>query len=362
MAASVLLNKKRIIHIIPSLAVGGTERQLLLLLPALQAGFNNEVICLKEEGVIGQALRQQGIPVHNLAGRFHGNPLTAWRLFWLLRRRRPAAIITYLFYADMLGRLIGRLAGVRTIITSHRSRLFGPWYWHQLDRFTRWLVTHYTVQTAATKPALQQVLKLPATRLTVIPNAVAMSPTRRTAPHAELIIICVANLKPEKGLPLLLEAFTNIASRRPMQLWLVGKGPERASLQAQVATSSARSHIRFLDTQTDIPILLAQSDVFVLPTLIEGMSNALLEAMTAGLPCITSDLPVNQEVINHGITGLLFKTNDSASLTTQLAGLVNDAVLQARLGAAARDHVAKHYSVERVSQQWQSLIDTLTPP
>lgn len=360
MAAPLLLTKKRIIHLIPSLAVGGTERQLLLILPALQADYRNEVICLKEAGSIGHALRQRGVVVHNLTGRFHGNPLTAWRLFWLLRHRRPAVIITYLFYADILGRIIGRLAGVRTIIASHRSRLFGPWYWHQLDRFTRWLVTHYTVQTTATKQALQRVLKLPPTYLTVIPNAVAAGPVHQPTPHPEVIIICVANLKPAKGLPLLLEAFTKIASLRPMQLWLVGEGPERAKLLRQIANLPACSRIHFLGAQADVPALLAQSDIFVLPTLIEGMSNALLEAMVAGLPCIISDLPVNQEVVTHRVTGLLFQTNDSASLTASLAQLVDDPALQARLGAAARAHVARQYSVERVSQQWKNLIHKLT--
>lgn len=360
MATPLLLTKKRIIHIIPSLAVGGTERQLLLILPALQVYFDNEVVCLNEEGPIAEQLRQRGIVVHNLRGRFHGNPLVSWRLFWLLRHRRPAAVITYLFYADTIGRIIGRLAGIRTIITSHRSRLFGPWYWHQLDRFTRWLVTHYTVQTEATKQALQDVLKLSSSRLTVIPNAVALLSTNQPAAHAELIMICVANLKPEKGLPLLIEAFTKIASLRPMQLWLVGEGPERVALEKQIAASPARDHIHLLGAQTDIPALLTKSDIFVLPTLIEGMSNALLEAMAAGLPCVTSNIPVNQEVIANNVNGLLFQMNSLVSLTEQVTRLVTDQGLRARLGAAARARVIKKYSVENVSQQWQNLIERLT--
>lgn len=360
MATSVLLKKKRIVHLIVSLAVGGTERQLLLILPALQTNYENEVVCLNGGGIIAEQLRQRRVVVHNLRGRFNGNVLVAWRLFRLLRRRHPAVLITYLFYADIIGRIIGRLSGVKTIITSHRSRLFGPWYWHQIDRFTRWLVTHYTVQTEATKQALQKVLKLSPSRLTVIPNAVALLPTKRSTAHTELKIICVANLKPEKGLPLLIEAFTNIASLRPIQLWLVGEGPERAALEQQIAASPAHSQIHLLGAQTDIPALLVKSDIFVLPTLIEGMSNALLEAMAAGLPCVTSDIPVNQEVITHGVNGLLFKTNNVTSLTEQLTRLVTDPALQARLGTAARAHVVEKYSVENVGQQWQNLIEKLT--
>lgn len=360
MVAPLLLTKQRIIHLIPSLAVGGTERQLLLILPELQAHYDNEVICLNDGGAIAEQLRQRGIVVYNLRGRFHGNPVPIWQLFWLLYHRRPAVLITYLFYSDIIGRIIGRLAGVKIIITSHRSRLFGPWYWHQIDRFTRWLVTHYTVQTEATKQALCEVLKLSSSRLTVIPNAVALLPTNQPAAHIELIMICVANLKPEKDLPLLIEAFTKIAPLRPMQLWLVGEGPERAALEQQIAASSARNHIRLLGAQTDIPALLTQSDIFVLPTLIEGMSNALLEAMVAGLPCVTSDLPVNKEVITHGVDGLLFETNNVTSLTEQLTRLVTDPTLQTQLGAAARAYVTKKYSVENVSQQWQNLIERLT--
>ncbi len=361
---------KRILHIITELDVGGTEKQLLLLLPELQKKFDNEVICLTGHGPIGPQIEETGITVHYVGATAWWDPRLSLRLWRLLYRRRPSAIITYLILADMTGRLLGRLAGVQTIICSQRSRLFGPAWWHQLDRFTRFLVTHYTCQTQTTKELLQQTLKLRPEQVTVIPNAVAETLTQQTehkrshnqnSTQSIITITCVANLKPEKRIDLLLEVFEQLATRHPhIQLQLVGEGPERKKLEHQISHYTTKKHIYFLGLRSDIPKLLATSDIFVLPTSIEGMSNALLEAMAAGLPCLTTNLPVNAEIISEGQNGLLFDLSNPLSLLNQLERLIADPNLRQNLGGAAKAHIHSHHSLPHIGKQWVALINEKT--
>lgn len=348
----------RVFHVIFSLDIGGTEKQLLVILPELQKTIHNEVVCLVGHGSVGTALQNNGIPVHYLNGSGKGDIKIAIRLWKLLRQKKPSAVITYLIYADIVGRIIGRLSGIKVIIESHRSSLFGSPWWHQVDRFTRWLVTHYTSQTNVTKKLLHRVLKVPLQSITVIPNAVAS--LQKTSPTNEIIITCVANLKPEKDLNVLLSAFEAVYPRYPdAKLWLVGEGPERKRLQQQIASYTSKHNITFWGSQTDVPAILTKSSIFVLPTRIEGMSNALLEALSTGLPCLTSDIPVNEEIISDQHNGLLFKTGDIESLIEQLEKLLSNPELRLQLGQTAQEYAQETYSIKTVSEQWLRLLDTL---
>ncbi len=362
--------KKKIMHLISELDIGGTEKQLLLLVPVLQAEFANHVICMIGEGRVGKSLQEQGIPVHYLRGKHRIDVRIPYRLFRILRQQRPAALLTYLIFADIVGRIIGRLARVPTVIASQRSSLFGPARWQQMDRATRWLVTHYTVQTIHAKHLLMRVLGLPSDRLTVIANAVASQRLRRSrtasrsehaTPATGLVLVSVANLKPEKGLDVLLRAFDQLQERFPAaHLWLVGEGPERKKLEGISAHLTSGANIHFLGLREDIPDILAAADIFILPTSIEGMSNALLEAMAAGLPCVASDIPVNREVITPGRTGLVFRLGDEESLLTSLTQLLTQPELRSTISQAAAAHAATHHSTHHIAGQWIRLIHRFT--
>lgn len=350
---------KTVFHVISSLNVGGAERQLLLLLLELEKTSHNEVVCLIGRGIIGQALSARGIRVHYLDGYKRVDGRIMWRLWRLLRDKRPDIVVTYLIFADIVGRLAARLAGVRVVIESHRSSLFGPRWWHQVDRLTRWLVTHYTVQTNSTRKLLHEVIKVPMSRMTVIPNAVAeaqiASPT-----NERLVISCVANLRPEKDLGTLLGAFAAVAPDFPMaKLWLVGEGLQRKQLEEQVVSLRMGSRVRFWGLRPDVPTVLARSTIFVLPTRIEGMSNALLEALAAGLPCIVSDIPANREVIDDGCTGLLFAAGQKDNLAQTLRRLLAQPLLREQLGRAARNYARQRHAVPVIAQQWHDLLNRL---
>lgn len=355
------MKKPRIIHVISELDIGGTERQLSLILPSLQKHFDNHVVCMMGRGPVGKELENDGIPVHYLDGTSMLNPVTPVRLWQLLRALKPQMSIGYLLYADTLNRLTGKAAQVPVIISSQRSSLVGRAYLKSIDWLTKSFVTAYTTQTEHARQQLCDTLSVPLERIHVIPNAVAMSNITSTFNPLEPIvknkqaqvITCVSNLKPGKGHRELIAAFARIYSQHGnARLVLVGDGPLRNAVELQIGSLGMENAIHVLGSRNDVPEILRSSDIFVMPTYGEGMSNALLEAMAAGLPCITSDIPVNAEVIKDGHHGMLWKTGDQNHLVECLNTLLSDPQEADRLGRAARDKVAQQYSLAAVTRLW----------
>jgi glycosyltransferase involved in cell wall biosynthesis len=339
--------KRTIAFFITELEIGGAEKQLLLLGPHLAQYFDLHIICALKPTTLGQQLLPQGLTVHYLNGRNQLDPRLPFRLWQLLKKLKPHTLVTFLFYADILGRLLA-FPSIK-VISSQRSSYFRRPYLRWLNHFTSFLVTRYVVQSRA---ALQNF-----PQATVIPNAVALPVPKTHYPASPQRIICVANLKAGKGHHLLLSAFAHLHTPR-LLLLLAGTGPLQPHLAAQAQHLGISSRLRFLGQRHDIPQLLQKSDIFVLPTEAEGMSNALLEAMACGLPCLTSDLPVNQELIQPEHTGLLFAKKDLESLTKALRRLCEEESLRKRLGHNARQYIQNHHSPAKIIHLWQQLLST----
>jgi glycosyltransferase involved in cell wall biosynthesis len=143
---------------------------------------------------------------------------------------------------------------------------------------------------------------------------------------------------------------------------LAGDGPERPALEAQARSLGIEGRVRFLGHRTDIPQLLAVSDLFVLPSLYEGLPLSVLEAMAAGKPVIATQIGGTSEVVTDGETGLLVKPRDSNALAAAIQRLLTDQDLANRLARSALDRVRHEFSsdvmVRRVSRIYQDLLAT----
>jgi len=331
-----------ILHLITGLETGGAEMNLVRLLPALEQHARNIVCCLTSEGPVSRLLREENIPVIHLGTRkslfdfFSPKVLRAFRT--LLRTEKPDAIITYLIHADLFGRIWGRLFGARSIFCSNRGSLLG-WQWlSSIDRLTSFLVTGYLFQTHAMRDAIVSQQRIPFEKTFVIPNALDPIDANETEVHRAGIlqsvnvtdpsiptILCVANLRKGKGHTTLLRAHEALwRTFGPTNLLIVGDGEQRPILETLAAQSSARKNIFFLGYRSDIPQFLHASNCFVLPTHYEGMSNAILEALSAGIPVVTTDIPVNREVIRDGISGLLIPVGNEEKLTKAIESILRD--------------------------------------
>lgn len=180
-------------------------------------------------------------------------------------------------------------------------------------------------------------------------------------PSALVTAIFVGRLAPEKGLLDLLHAWAVVRgrARRPARLRIVGAGPQRNALQELAATLGLGESVQFTGFCQDVPSELARADLFVLPSYAEGNSNAILEAMRAGLPIVSTN--VGGAAIQVGSAGARFLVAPGAraALADRLLELIDDETLRLRLGAAMRGRVAESFTMERVATTYEQAFDLI---
>ncbi len=360
----------KILHFITDTDIGGTELMLVRLVPHLKKTFDTRVVSALPRGPIGLLLEERGVPVTYLSLRHWFDIGILFRFARVVRDFQPDILVTHLIHPDIFGRIFGRLFGIKTIVCSQQGSLLQWEFLRTVDRLTARLVDLYIVQTDIAKEELANRLRLPLDRFVVIPNSVvphglivdkeAMS-QELSVPARDVKIVCVSRLRRRKGHEHLLEAFNTLfLLHNNISLILVGDGEREDALRAQITAYPSRHKIFFLGNRHDVDRLLAFSDIFVLPTLAEGMSNAILEAMAAGLPCVVSDIPVNRALITPGQNGLFFKAGDSHDLAATLAKLITNSTLQQRLANQARADVRRLFDPLAIGEQWVQVLAKLT--
>jgi glycosyltransferase involved in cell wall biosynthesis len=303
------------------------------------------------------------------------NPLVILKFRAVIRQHQPEIIATYLIHADLFGRVWGRIFGVRKIICHHRGSLL-QWGWlFPLDKVTRFLVTKYVFQTPSAKQSMSSKFGLLPSQTLVIPNAIDLEDFNFSV-HKDiklrelgirqpaLNIVCVANLRRGKGHSFLIEAFSRALERASgkygnINLLIVGDGDQRQSLTKQAGNSPAKDHIYFLGHRSDTVAILKVCDIFALPTLAEGMSNAIMEAMAAGLPVITTDIDANQDLITDNHSGILVPPANIALLEHALTKLINNPDVRLRLGANAAKLIKQKYSLDQVIPQIHQMLQNI---
>jgi L-malate glycosyltransferase len=168
-------------------------------------------------------------------------------------------------------------------------------------------------------------------------------------------VVFTGRLHPQKNLPLLLEAWSALAPNRPGSLILVGPGDDRARLTELTASLGISDRVQFTGGVDNPADYLRAADVFVLPSLAEGMSNSLLEAMATALPCAASGIGGNTDLIEHGVTGRLVKIATPQAWTQTLVELLDNPAEAGRLGAAARRRIDEEFALSVVVDRYVEL-------
>jgi len=160
----------------------------------------------------------------------------------------------------------------------------------------------------------------------------------------------VANLWPVKGHRVLLEAIAKVRRSLPRAHFaLVGDGPERAALQRRIAELDLGGHVTLLGTRYDVPAILSRADAACLPSLAEGLPNAVMEAMAAGLPVVATAVGGTPELVDDGITGHLAAPSDARALAEKLVELLSNPQRAASMGERGRAKVRDEMSLERLA-------------
>ena len=204
---------------------------------------------------------------------------------------------------------------------------------------------------------------VPPDRIVAVPNGVETDhgPRSDHRLHDPACVLYVGRLHPQKGLDTLLHAFAALRRDldRPVVLRIVGDGPLRDDLVGLAERLGIAAAVDFVGQRDDVRSYLDGADAFVLPSRAEGLSNALLEAMAAGVPPVVSDIPGNRDVVDDGRAGLVVAVDDVAALAVALARVLADAALRAALGAGARRTVERTYALDSVAARYTALYSAL---
>ena len=359
----------RVLQLISSLPVGGAEDLVAAMVTGLDPRrFEMQAATLGPAGELGRELTQAGYPVHSLNLDFKRTPLVriVARVRQLLREARPDILHTHLYHPNLYGRLAsvglglpGRVASVHNTYTRvklHRC------LWN-------FFLSGLTDKVLVSSPQVWQDVRtwdrVPARKLEILRYGVKL-PDPADGPDPEkiraelgisgFVVGMVGRLEEQKGQRYLLTALPDLGREIPdLTVLLVGEGREVAALKRQAQELGIDSRLHFLGTRRDLPRLFAALDLFVHPSLWEGLPLTLLMAMGAGLPVVGTRVSGITEVIEDGENGRLVPPGDSRALAQTVLDLYHHPVLRRRLGDAARHTVMERYSQEAMLRRLEQI-------
>lgn len=361
-------DKPKVLHFITGLeAGGGAETMLARVLPHLEK--TNPVVCsMIPKGKIAEKLEQEGVEVHSLNMQNKFDIRCIWRYYRLLKDIKPDMQVNYLIHADIFGRIFGSLFGVDKIIAFIRNR-HEEVLFKLAEKATLSLVDCLLTNSPATMQFYRDNYSLPSCQ-EVLPNGVRIpdkekndaSYLKKELPIDEDtdILTCVARLHKQKDHDTLLKAFAKLQEDCPnTKLLLCGDGPREDELKQLAKKLGIGQDVLFLGRRDDINEILKITDVFVLPSLFEGMSNALLEAMAMGRACVVSNIPENTELIKNAKNGLTFETENSQGCYKNIIKLLESNGQREELGNKARQTMREEYSVDAERKRLDNTLATI---
>ncbi|HET7909277.1 MAG TPA: glycosyltransferase [Nitrospira sp.] len=354
------------------LGVGGTETHVLELASGIDRSKFDVMVCsLKGAGRLVDELRRRGIRVVCLDGRGTFDVRVLVRLWTLIRHERPDVIQSFLFWANLSARLMGRLSrAVRVVCSYHDEIVSEGRFVRMIDRLTfQW--SHAVVCCSdAVRRSVSTCLTAPAARQTIIPFGVdpGKFAVIDVAVRGELnlkddgpIVGTVCRLvEPKKGISVLLRAMAALKTHGhdpQCQLLIVGDGPARQPLEALSRQLGLSGCTVFAGTRRDVPRILPLLDLFVLPSLYEGFGIAILEAMAAGKPVVASAVGGIPEFVVPGETGLLVEPGNAAALAEAVRSLVRDPAAATRMGMRGRARVAAEFHMSTVVRRHEQVYE-----
>jgi glycosyltransferase involved in cell wall biosynthesis len=300
-----------------------------------------------------------------------------WRLYSLMRTEDVRVLQTFSHYSNILGPVIGWLAGVAVRVSSQRMSLAGhPAWLLWLDRTiaNSSMVQQMVAVSEGTRRFCIEQEHIRSEKLVTVHNGIDVKSFAgyllsdaaeglrnelglRSAPR---VLTTVARLHPQKGHRFLIKAMPQILGTLPgVHLLLVGEGELREELELAAATYGVRDYVHLLGSRTDVPRLLAISDLFVLPSLWEGLPNSVLEAMAAGLAVVATDVDGCSELVVNGKTGVLVRPGNADVLAAAITSLLLDDKRRQAMGQAGRERVAAYFSQEATVTAFEELYGRL---
>ena len=365
--------KTKVLLLSTSLGMGGADRQIVYLANALlNHQYEVRLVSMTPLEEMGRQAVAEGLPVTSLnMERGQADWQAFRRLVNQLREWRPHLLTSFMYHANLMGRLAGRWAGVPLVVTSIRSERHGSAGRDWAMRLTNWMDHCQTTNSRQVADSLTQRGLLSANKVSVIPNGVDVEALTASAAEgartraelglqpAEFVWLAIGRLLPQKDYPTLLNAIASLAGS-PARLLIAGRGPLLGELQQQAERLGVASHVTFLGVRQDIAALLAAADGFVLSSAWEGMPNVVMEALAAARPVVSTRVGGVAELVQDGETGWLVPAGDSKALSQAMHQLMRLPLeRRQRMGMAGRNYLRAHYGLEAMAERWMALYSEL---
>jgi len=365
----------RILQFVNSFHIGGTEGQVVELLRGLLPRWRAFAATLHMEGPHLAAVRELGIapfetPVPGSLARPH-SMTQAGRLARWLRAQRIELVHAHDFYSALLGVPAARLAGVRVVVGRlDMAHWMGPGK-RMAIALTSHAADHVIANAAAIRTMLVENEHLPLEQVSVIPNGIDLArfdhargqPLAAPLPETrcKVTVVHFANTThPVKAQEDLFEAVRLLAAERPaLSVLLVGDGPRRQMLERLVDQLGIRAYVSFLGKRSDVPAILSRSDIGVLCSHAEGLSNAIIEGMAASLPMVVTAAGGNAELVRDGESGFVVPVKSPALLAARLRTLMESRPRRLEMGQAARAFGERELGIEKLVSRHEALYRAL---
>jgi glycosyltransferase involved in cell wall biosynthesis len=360
----------RVAHLIESDGPGGAESIVVQLAATLQAegAWNVVFLPANGEGWLADQLNGSGVVIDHFHLSRPLSPACARSLAAAFARHRVDIAHSHEFSMAVYGAWAAKQAGIPHVITMHGGRYYAQRLRRRLALRAAIAVSRRTVAVSDSLARdLSRDLRFRRSRILTIPNGVRFVPPERTTVRDELqlgpddrLLVSVGNLYPVKGHQHLIDALARLVGRYPsLHLAICGRGKLADVLAARAHALLVAEHVHLLGLRADIREILAAADVFVLPSLSEGLPLALLEAMFAGCPIVASDVGEVATALAGGDAGVLVPPGDPQALAAALDRLLSDPHRARALGASAVRRAAAEYDLSRMIRRYTSVYQEL---
>ncbi|MGB8522182.1 MAG: glycosyltransferase [Candidatus Acidiferrales bacterium] len=368
---------KRVLHVIDSLDVGGTESQMVQVVLRLDPRFYDVTVAtLRAGGPLTKVLEGAGIRIIEFPKRRTMLSVQAAyqliRMAWFIRREKIDVVHAHDLWANLMAVPAAWLAKAPVIISSQRNLATLSWYTPSrkkvIQRIHR-MATRVITNSEAGREFVIKEFEIPPKQVHVLHNGVNSerfcrieSDRRKSFPALKSnakLIINVANMNREvKGHTVLIEAARTICDAIPEVVFvLIGDGPLRPRLEEIVQSHGLADHFLFMGHREDLPDILSCGDLFVLPSLAEGLPNSVLEASAVGLPVVATSVGGIPEIIDDSVTGLLVPPRNPQALAKAIVQILKNPQFAAILARAGQERVRTAFSFEQALARLNSLYE-----
>jgi glycosyltransferase involved in cell wall biosynthesis len=357
-----------VLHVLNTFRTGGAEYLVLNLARCIdRERFQVSVCSMEGDGEIGEELRKIGVRTFAVERRSGVDPTLVPKLVALMRRERVEIVHTHNVAPWLYAGLAARLSGAHLCHTEHSSLFSEQRALRRVERVLGLLTKAVICDGEEVRRQLIDNQRLSPRNVVTIYNGVDTAlygrPVDVAAKRHALgldgagpLVGTVARLQPVKDQATLLAAFERVAAvHTGARLVLVGDGAERGALEGQAHRPGLEGRVVFLGRRTDVEEILPLFDVFALSSRSEGLPLTLLEAMAAGLPCVSTAVGAIAEAVEDERTGLLVPPEDPERLAAALLRLLKDPVLRVQMGSAGRERACSRFDLKVMTRRYEDL-------